>query len=78
MDGGATQYATAEATNAQATLMSAINSPAESLFDRPLIGNGANGAPGQNGQAGGFIYGNGGNGGAESGSLAPAMVGPRG
>lgn len=69
MNGGATQYASAEATNAQATLLNAINSPAESLFDRPLIGNGANGAPGQNGQPGGFIYGNGGNGGAATGTL---------
>jgi PE family len=69
MNGGATQYASAEATNAQATLLGAINSPAESLFDRPLIGNGANGAPGHNGQPGGFLYGNGGNGGAASGSL---------
>jgi hypothetical protein len=35
MNGGATQYASAEATNAQATLLQAVNSPTEALFDRP-------------------------------------------
>ena len=60
-------YASAEAANAAATanpwqalqqdLLNAINTPTELLLQRPLIGNGADGAPntGQNGQAGGLL-----------------------
>ncbi len=40
-----------------------INAPTEFLFDRPLIGNGANATmPGGAGQDGGILFGNGGNG----------------
>ena len=73
---GAGTYAGTEAANAAATanpwqvlqqdLLKAINAPTEALFGRPLIGNGTNGAPGtgQNGGAGGILWGNGGNGGS--------------
>ena len=65
LSGNGTQYASAEFTNAEQTALNAINAPAESIFDRPLIGNGANGAtPGANGQDGGILWGNGGNGAA--------------
>ncbi len=68
--GGA--YAAAEAANAspmasfEANLLGAINAPTNYLFDRPLIGNGADGAAGtgQAGGAGGFLIGNGGTGGS--------------
>lgn len=63
MTAGAGAYATAEATNVQQALLGAINAPTELLLGRPLIGDGANGTmPGQNGGAGGILYGNGGNG----------------
>ncbi|WP_459797547.1 PE family protein, partial [Mycobacterium riyadhense] len=62
-------YAAAEAANAsplqalEQNLLGAINAPAQALFGRPLIGNGANGtAENLNGGAGGILYGNGGNG----------------
>ena len=57
LSGNGTQYASAEFTNAEQTALNAINAPAESIFDRPLIGNGANGAtPGANGQDGGILW----------------------
>ncbi|RFZ13576.1 PE family protein [Mycobacterium marinum] len=65
MTAGAGAYAGAEAVNAsplQAAL-DVLNAPAQALFGRPLIGDGANGAPGQSGGDGGLLYGNGGNGG---------------
>ena len=40
--------------------LNAVNAPTEALVGRPLIGNGANGAPGQNGGDGGILIGNGG------------------
>jgi hypothetical protein len=40
-----------------AAALGAINAPTEAILDRPLIGNGANGGPGQNGGAGGLLYG---------------------
>src|SRR5262249_35904415 len=74
LNGGAAAYARAEAANAvsvgkplqalQQDALGAINAPAQSLLGRPLIGNGADGGPGQDGQPGGLLYGNGGNGGA--------------
>ena len=50
----------------QQNVLNAINAPTEALLGRPLIGNGANAAPGtgQNGGAGGLLLGNGGNGGS--------------
>lgn len=65
--GGA--YSSAEAANASAqaleqNLLAVINAPAQALFGRPLIGNGANGtAASPNGGDGGILYGNGGFGG---------------
>ncbi len=61
-------YAGAEAANASPLqeLLNVINAPTQTLLGRPLIGNGANGAPGtgQNGAPGGILIGNGGNGGS--------------
>jgi hypothetical protein len=47
-------------------VLGAINAPTELMLQRPLIGNGTNAAPGtgQNGGAGGILWGNGGNGGS--------------
>ncbi|WP_443987015.1 PE family protein, partial [Mycobacterium marinum] len=63
---GATSYAGAEATSVQQILLDAINAPTQALLGRPLIGNGANAAPGSgaNGDDGGILYGNGGAGGS--------------
>ncbi len=63
VDAGA--YASAEAANAGPNMLAAVNAPAQALLGRPLIGNGANGAPGtgQAGGDGGLLFGNGGNGG---------------
>ncbi|AMC64410.1 PE-PGRS family protein PE_PGRS38 [Mycobacterium tuberculosis variant africanum] len=63
LNAGAGSYASAEAANVQQTLLNAINAP-PNVAGRPLIGNGADGGPGQNGGPGGLLYGNGGNGGA--------------
>ncbi len=62
VDAGA--YASAEAANAGPNMLAAVNAPAQALLGRPLIGNGANGAPGtgQAGGDGGLLFGNGGNG----------------
>ena len=60
MNGGAASYAGGEAANAEQTMLNAVNAPTEALVGRPLIGNGANGAPGQNGGDGGILIGNGG------------------
>ncbi|WP_051545352.1 PE family protein, partial [Mycobacterium asiaticum] len=57
LNAGAGAYVTAEATNVQQSLLDAINAPAQSLTGRPLIGDGANGAPGQRGGDGGWLYG---------------------
>jgi len=66
MNGGAAQYAQAEAANANPSqtveqdLLNVINAPTEALLQRPLIGNGANAAAGSgaNGGAGGLLLGN--------------------
>ncbi|WP_459797540.1 PE family protein, partial [Mycobacterium riyadhense] len=62
-------YATAEAANAsplqtlQQNILAVINAPTQTLLGRPLIGNGVDGtAANPNGQDGGLLYGNGGNG----------------
>ncbi|OPE45870.1 PE family protein, partial [Mycobacterium intermedium] len=84
---GADAYARTESTNAlflrpllnnpfMTNVMGLLNAPTELLMDRPLYGNGADGAPGtgQNGGDGGLIWGNGGNG----GSGAPGQNGGNG
>ncbi|KAA1248201.1 PE domain-containing protein [Mycobacterium simiae] len=65
----AESYAAAELANANPLAQAAlnvINAPALTLVGRPLIGDGADGAPatGQDGGPGGLWYGNGGNGGS--------------
>lgn len=72
LNAGAGSYASAEAANVQQTLLNAINAPTQTLLGRPLIGNGADGGPGQNGGPGGLLYGNGGAGGA-AGQGGPGM-----
>ncbi|ORC07244.1 PE family protein, partial [Mycobacterium persicum] len=68
LNAGAASYASAEAANVSPLqqLLNAINAPVQNLTGRPLIGNGANGAPGtgQNGGDAGWLIGNGGNGGS--------------
>ena len=74
MNAGAGTYASAEAANAtplqavEQDLLGVVNAPTEALAGRPLIGNGANAAPGSgaNGQDGGILWGNGGSGGSGS------------
>lgn len=80
--GGA--YSSAEAANASAqaleqNLLAVINAPAQALFGRPLIGNGANGtAASPNGGDGGILYGNGGIDGPGGASSIPGMSGGAG
>ena len=74
---GAGSYVSAEAANVaaftahpaqavQQDLLNLVNAPSLALTGRPLIGNGANGAPGtgQDGAPGGWLYGDGGAGGS--------------
>ncbi|WP_085088731.1 PE family protein, partial [Mycobacterium gordonae] len=81
---GANSYATAEAVAATPlqSLLDLVNAPVRALTGRPLIGNGANGAPGtgDSGAAGGWLIGNGGAGGSgKAGSLSsPAGAGGAG
>ncbi|WP_415823672.1 PE family protein, partial [Mycobacterium basiliense] len=65
MSAGAGAYASAEAANASPmqTVLDGVNGQTMAIFGRPLIGDGANGAPGQAGGDGGLLFGNGGNGG---------------
>ncbi|MEK1234793.1 PE family protein, partial [Mycobacterium ulcerans] len=69
MAANAGRYATAEAAAAsplqtlEQQLLGVFNAPTNALLGRPLIGNGADGAPGADGQAGGLLIGNGGAGG---------------
>ncbi|WP_222106503.1 PE family protein, partial [Mycobacterium simulans] len=78
LNSGATAYTTAEAASASPLqpVLDLINAPTQALLGRPLIGNGTDGAPGtgQNGGAGGLLFGNGGNG----GSGAPGQPGGNG
>ena len=75
LSAGAGAYTSAEAASASPLqtvlqqVLGVINAPTELLLQRPLIGNGTNGAPGtgQNGGAGGILWGNGGNGGSGAG-----------
>lgn len=69
LNGAGLSYAAAEAANTsplqtlEQDALNAINAPTEALLGRPLIGNGADGtAASPNGQPGGLLYGNGGNG----------------
>ncbi|WP_237049937.1 PE family protein, partial [Mycobacterium tuberculosis] len=67
LTGGGGAYAAAEAANvsaAQSTdqrLLDLINGPTQALLGRPLIGDGANGGPGQDGGPGGVPEGERGN-----------------
>ncbi|WP_191497551.1 PE family protein, partial [Mycobacterium simulans] len=65
---GAGSYVSAEAASASPLqqLLNLINAPSMALTQRPLIGNGANGAPGtgQDGAPGGWLLGDGGAGGS--------------
>lgn len=66
LSGAAASYSGAEAANASPLqeLLNVINQQSTALLGRPLIGNGADGAaPGQSGDDGGLLFGNGGNGG---------------
>ncbi|WP_156764949.1 PE family protein, partial [Mycobacterium sp. 1081908.1] len=71
LNGGAAQYLSTEAANAAAIptaqdVLNQINAPFLQFTGRPLIGNGANGAPGTGapGGAGGWLLGDGGAGGS--------------
>ncbi|WP_415624059.1 PE family protein, partial [Mycobacterium intermedium] len=68
LTGGANAYAATEAAAVSplGPLLDAINAPFLAALGRPLIGNGANAKPGsgQDGGAGGILWGNGGNGGS--------------
>jgi hypothetical protein len=58
LEGAGNAYAAAEAANASPlqSLLDAINAPTQTLLGRPLIGDGANGGPGQAGGDGGLLY----------------------
>jgi PE family protein/PE_PGRS family protein len=83
LSGAGGAYAAAEAANAslvqtvQQDVLAAINAPTNLVFGRPLIGDGANGtATNPNGGAGGFLFGNGGNGYSQAAS--PGVAGGTG
>jgi hypothetical protein len=85
MNSAGSAYAAAEAANAsplqavRQEALAAINAPAQALFDRPLIGNGADGtASSLNGQDGGILYGNGGAGTAGVGGSGGSLSGMAG
>lgn len=62
---GGNLYAAAESHTVEQMVLNAINAPTQTLFGRPLIGDGANGtAENPDGQNGGLLFGNGGAGGA--------------
>jgi hypothetical protein len=75
----AASYAGTEAANASPlqTLFNAVNAATEVLAGRPLIGNGANAAPGSGlpGGAGGILFGDGGAGGSAAAGTA-GLAGP--
>lgn len=58
-------------------VLDVVNGPTQLLLGRPLIGDGANGGPGQNGGDGGLLYGNGGNGGSVAPQASPAVAAAR-
>lgn len=58
---GGNLYAAAESHTVEQMVLNAINAPTQTLFGRPLIGDGANGtAENPDGQNGGLLFGNGG------------------
>ncbi|WP_231981951.1 PecA family PE domain-processing aspartic protease [Mycobacterium sp. E2327] len=86
LNAGAAAYAATEAANAspletlQQDVLGLINAPTNTLFGRPLIGNGANGVTnaqgvGTPGGPGGILAGNGGNGGNSTAVGAPGGPG---
>ncbi|WP_139830841.1 PE family protein, partial [Mycobacterium paraense] len=83
LNAGAGAYSLAEAANAsplqtlEQDVLGVINAPTEALLGRPLIGNGADGAPGtgQAGGPGGILWGNGGNGGSGVAGSGPGVAG---
>ncbi|WP_241523328.1 PecA family PE domain-processing aspartic protease [Mycobacterium sp. IEC1808] len=86
LNAGAAAYAATEAANAspletlQQDVLGLINAPTNTLFGRPLIGNGANGVTnaqgvGTPGGPGGILAGNGGNGGNSTATGAPGGAG---
>ncbi|OPE47076.1 hypothetical protein BV508_23420, partial [Mycobacterium intermedium] len=79
---GAGSYGAAEAAAATPlqSLLDGINAPIQALTGRPLIGNGANGAPlsGANGGAGGWLLGDGGAGGSGGAGQKGGDGGPAG
>nr|WP_099051016.1 PE family protein [Mycobacterium asiaticum] len=83
---GGFMYAATEAANAFPAqtladdILAVINAPTNTLFGRPLIGDGIDGAPesGQAGGAGGFLIGNGGRGGSGAAGMAGGPGGDAG
>ncbi len=86
LNASAGAYLAADAANAsplqilQDDLLGVINAPTNAVFGRPLIGNGADGTTnaqgiGTPGGAGGFLSGNGGNGGNSTAVGAPGGAG---
>lgn len=80
LSSAAGSYAAAEAANASPmqAVLDVVNGPTQLLLGRPLIGDGANGGPGQNGGDGGLLYGNGGNGGTGTSAGSPGAGGAGG
>ncbi|WP_373194432.1 PE family protein, partial [Mycobacterium marinum] len=82
LSGAAQTYASAEATGAAPLqpVLDLINGPTQALLGRPLIGNGASGAPGtgQAGGDGGLLIGNGGAGGSGAAGQAGGAGGAAG
>ncbi len=79
---GAGAYAAAEMANVSPLeqALDLINAPTRTLMGRPLIGNGADGlaGTGQDGGAGGLLYGNGGRGGSGAAGQAGGHGGSAG
>ncbi|WP_156452438.1 PE family protein, partial [Mycobacterium gordonae] len=74
LNSGALAYSGAEATSIDQLVLAVVNAPTQALLGRPLIGDGYNGVAGQNGGAGGLLFGNGGRG----GDGRPGQVGGNG
>lgn len=77
---GAGAYATAETNNAAALALDLVNVPTRTLLGRPLVGTGTDGLPGtgQDGGAGGLLYGDGGDGGSGAAGHAGGRGGSAG
>ncbi len=72
---GGNLYAAAESHTVEQMVLNAINAPTQTLFGRPLIGDGANGtAENPDGQNGGLLFGNGGNGFTQTTAGVPAAT----